>query len=458
MIMAVVKRKNLFIIVCIVVLNAGFSVAQDWPQWRGPNRDAKVTRFTVPDSWPEELTQKWKITVGEGTDATPALVGDRLYVFTRQGGEEVTLCLNADTGKEIWKDSYEAPANLSADRSHPGPRSSPAVADGMIVTFGISGTLSCLDAASGELKWRKNDFEGNLPRFNTAMSPVIVDGLCIGQFGGQEGGAVAAYELSTGNQKWKWDSPGTTQSSSNLMTVGDMKIAVVMTANNVVGINIADGALLWEIPFEAGRNRQCVTPIVDGQKVICCGGQGQGMKAVEIKKEGDKFTVNDLWTYSENYVEFGTPVLKNGYVFAVSRQDEYFCVNAENGQEAWIKSTALLDNMSNSNVTTVFAAMGGGRGGGMGGRGGRGGGMGGRGGRGGGMGGTAGYGTVVDAGSVLIGLIASGQLTVLEPNGKEYKELASYKVGDGPIYAYPVVSGNRIYVKDQTSLALWTVE
>jgi outer membrane protein assembly factor BamB len=331
----------------------------------------------------------------------------------------------------------------------------------MIVTFGISGTLSCLDASSGDLKWRKNDFPGSLPRFNTAMSPVIVDGLCIGQFGGQEGGAVVAYELSTGNQKWKWDSPGATHSSPNLMTVGDTKIAVVMIANSVVGINIADGALLWEIPFEAGRNRQCVTPIVDGQKVICCGGQGQGMKAVEIKKEGEKFTVNDLWTYSDNYVEYNTPILKDGFVFAVSNQDEYFCVNADTGQEAWINKpeTAFLNNISNSNVTAVFAAMGGGRGGAMGrGRGGRGG-MGGRGGRGGGgMGSTEGYGTIVDAGSVLIGLIASGQLTVLEPDGKEYKELAGYKVGDGPIYAYPVISGNRIYIMDQTSISLWTIE
>ena len=188
---------------CLILIFSVCAFAQDWPQWRGANRDARVTGFTVPGSWPEELTQKWKITVGEGTDSTPALVGDRLYVFTRVGGEEVLLCLNADTGKEIWKDSYEAAANVSADRAHPGPRSSPAVSGGMVVTFGISGALSCLDAASGDLKWRKNDFPGSLPRFNTAMSPVIVDGLCIGQFGGQEGGAVVAYELSTGNQKWK---------------------------------------------------------------------------------------------------------------------------------------------------------------------------------------------------------------------------------------------------------------
>ena len=68
--------------------------ADDWPQWRGPNRDNKVTGFTEPSTWPKELTQKWKVTVGLG-DASPVLVGDKIYVFTRQGGDEVTLCLDA---------------------------------------------------------------------------------------------------------------------------------------------------------------------------------------------------------------------------------------------------------------------------------------------------------------------------------------------------------------------------
>ena len=146
------------------------------------------------------------------------------------------------------------------------------MANGMVVTFGISGGLSCLDAASGDLKWRKNDFPGALPRFNTAMSPIIMDNLCIGQFGGRDNAAVVAYNLGDGEQKWKWNSPGASHSSPNVMTVAGTKMAVVMTANSVVGINIADGALLWQMPFDPGRGRQCVTPIVDGQVVICCGG------------------------------------------------------------------------------------------------------------------------------------------------------------------------------------------
>ena len=102
---------------------------QDWPQWRGANRDAKATGFIAPKSWPKELTQKWKTTVGQA-DATPALVGDKLYVFARQGGDEVTLCLDAATGKEVWSDRYAAQGATGPAAGHAGPRSSPTVSEG----------------------------------------------------------------------------------------------------------------------------------------------------------------------------------------------------------------------------------------------------------------------------------------------------------------------------------------
>src|SRR4029079_2800294 len=103
--------------------------ANDWPQFRGPGRDNKVIGFTPPATWPKELKQEWKVTVGDGV-ATPALVGDKLFVFTREGNSEVTRCLEAATGKEVWKDSYDEKFTPTADGSFPGPRSSPAVAEG----------------------------------------------------------------------------------------------------------------------------------------------------------------------------------------------------------------------------------------------------------------------------------------------------------------------------------------
>ena len=93
----------------LILIGAACACAQDWPQWRGPQRDGKVNGFTAPQAWPKELTQKWKVTVGSG-DATPALVDEKLYVFARQGDEEVTLCLSTVDGKELWRNKYAAQA------------------------------------------------------------------------------------------------------------------------------------------------------------------------------------------------------------------------------------------------------------------------------------------------------------------------------------------------------------
>ena len=108
--------------------------ADDWPQWRGPNRDAKAPSFTVPKSWPKELTQKWKVEVGDGV-ATPSLVGDKLYIFSRQEGGEIIRCLNTSDGKELWKEKYDSLGATGSASGFPGPRATPTVADGKAVTL-----------------------------------------------------------------------------------------------------------------------------------------------------------------------------------------------------------------------------------------------------------------------------------------------------------------------------------
>ena len=405
------NRTMVVLTACVVVMIASCALAQDWPQWRGTNRDAKAAGFTVPKTWPKELTQKWKVTVGQG-DATPALVGDKLYVFARQGGDEITLCLNAATGKEVWQDKYAAQAITGAPSSHPGPRSSPTVADGKVVTLGVGGILSCLDAATGKMLWRKDDFPGAWPKFFTAMSPIVVDGLCIAHLGKQGEGAIVAYDLAAGNQKWKWIGDGPAYASPVLMTVEGAKMIVAQTEKNIVAIAVADGKLLWEAPFAPqGMAYNAATPIVDGQTIIYTG-QGRGTKAVKIEKQGDGFAAKELWSNPENAVQFNSPVLKNGLLFGLSQRGNFFCINAQTGQTAWTDPT----------------------------------------------GGRGGFGSIVDAGSVVLALTSKSPLVAFEPNDKEYKELASFKVAENQTYAYPVVAGSRIFVKDQDSITLWTVE
>src|SRR5690349_22355018 len=104
-------RFSVGVVVGVVVFGiSSGSMGQDWPQWRGPNRDGKVSGFVAPASWPKQLSQVWKVSVGAGGDSTPALVGDRLYISSRQGDDEVMLCLSAADGKEIWRDKYPAAA------------------------------------------------------------------------------------------------------------------------------------------------------------------------------------------------------------------------------------------------------------------------------------------------------------------------------------------------------------
>ena len=409
--MKTVFQTGILWLACIVLLGGTqWAAGQDWPQWLGPNRDGKVAGFTAPQTWPDTLTQKWKVTVGNGC-ATPALVGDKLYVFTREGDNEILRCLNAATGEEVWKEGYQVEAISGPDaRQFSGPRSSPAVANGKIVTFGVTGILSCFNVTDHKLLWRKNDFSGT-PRFHTSASPFILDGLCIAYVGGSNNGALVAYDLTSGEQKWSWDQDGPAYASPVAATVDGVKTIIALSDSHVIAVNASDGKLLWEVPFEVQRMAyNAATPIVDGQRVIYAS-QGGGTVAVKLSKDGDGLKAQPLWTNPDNAVQFNTPVLKNGLVFSISADNKFVCINAENGQTAWTNPA----------------------------------------------GGQRGFGSIVDAGAVLIGLTNGSKLSVFEANAEAYREVASYKVSDGQTTAYPVVSGNRIFVKDEDSVILWTL-
>jgi outer membrane protein assembly factor BamB len=395
---------------CLVLIGTGCLFAQDWPQWRGPNRDGKATAFTAPATWPKALTRNWKIAVGTG-DATPALVGERLYVFTRQGDDEALLCLDAADGKEQWKSACAVEALSGPAARHPGPRGSPAVAEGKVVTLGARGTLSCVDAADGKLAWRNDELKA-VPMFFTGMSPIIVEGTCIAQVGGKGAGATIAFDLASGKPKWKRTGDGPAYASPVLMTADGVKQLVVQTESNLAGLALADGKLLWQVATPAQfRFYNSATPIVDGQTVIYTG-QGRGTKAVRIEKQGDGFAAKELWSNDKLGTGYNTPVLRDGLLFGLSDKGSLFCLDAKTGKTAWTDGTTRKDS----------------------------------------------FGSVVDAGSVMVALPSNSPLIFYKPGGKQYEELARYPVAEGPVYAHPVVSGKRIYIKDQNSLSLWTIE
>src|SRR5260370_28423792 len=323
----------------VLVLGASGVRAQDWPQWRGPNRDNKVTGFKEPKTWPKELTKKWSVKVGLG-DASPVLVGDKLFSFTRDGKEEVVRCLDAATGDEKWMDKYEADAVTGSGSGHPGPRSSPVVADGKVCTFGVGGTLSCYDADKGMKLWRKETKVH--PQFFTSASPIIVDGKCIQYIGGggrgSSKGDIVAYDLATGDEKWKWSGEGPAYGSPGLMSADKTNMLVTLDTKNLKDINAADGKLLWEAPFSAQYNSG--TPIIDGQKVICSG-PNAGTVEFKVQKKDDGFKAEQAWKQTKSAAGiYNTPVLKDGLLYGLTvaggggpmgrGPTRLFCMNTHN--------------------------------------------------------------------------------------------------------------------------------
>jgi outer membrane protein assembly factor BamB len=379
--------------------------ADDWPQWRGPNRDNKVTGFEVPEGWPQKLTKQWKIPVGEGLSG-PALVGDKLYVFTGQGNNEVIRCLDAASGKEVWKETYATrPVTgraIGPEQAAVGPRSAPAVADGKVCTFGVGGILSCLDTNDGKVLWR-HDTRAK-PKFYTSASPLITDGLCVVHTGTDGSGALTAFDLGTGATKWKWSGDGPSYGSPVVMTVGDSKQVVVLTERYLVGVSLADGKLLWKVSFTQGRY-QTATPVLDGATVILSG------SAYRIEKKGDEFSATQVWKDRAPH-QYSTPVLKDDVLYGFNASSRFiYCQDAKTGKVLW------------TNATTS---------------------------------GECGY--ILDVGPVLVALSSDSDLVVFKANKEAYKEVHRYKVADSPTWAEPILAGNRIYIKDKDSLTLWTIE
>ncbi len=385
------------------------AAGQDWPQWRGANRDGRIVGAVCPERWPEALSQRWSLEVGKG-DGTPLLVGGRLYCFTRQEPNEVVWCLNPADGEILWQAGY--PANLTPSgpsAKHSGPWSTPVIADGKLYTLGLGGILSCFNAVTGAEIWRKQsneDYQGIEFNGETAMSPLVEDGLCVVQIG-RKTCAIFAFEKESGAIKWRWDSDGSSFSSPVIMMAGGVKQLVTFTAKKLVGLALADGRLLWQMDYEAYQGNN-TTPVVDGSTLILTG-QSKGLSAVRIDRQGELFTVTPLWTNKPLSARFTTPVLKDGLLYGFN--GAIFCANVQDGNLVWQDPARRGPSAS-----------------------------------------------VLDGGEALWVLTYKGELVAFKPAGTEFHALGVYKVAEPEVWTHPIIAGKRIYIKDDLTLSLWSMD
>ena len=407
------KALGIYIVVAVA---SQVCFAQDWPQWRGPNRDGVVASFTAPKVWPDKLKTVWRVQAGIG-HSSPVVAGRRVYLHSRQEENEVASCFDLDTGKLIWHDSYPTPYTMNpAAMGHgKGPKSTPLVYENKLYTFGISGILSCYDATAGKLKWRKEfskQFKATSPLFGSATSPIAHNGLVIVHVGGHDSGALIAFNADTGEMKWSWKGDGPGYASPIVFGSGATAQIVTQTQKSIAGFSPQTGEQLWRIPFETEYVQNIITPVVYKQTLIFSG-LDKGTMAVRVIRVAGKWQAVTNWQNPDVSMYMSSPVASGDYLFGLShkRKGQFFCIDARTGKTLWTSDGRVGDNAA-----------------------------------------------IVAAGEFLFLLTDAAELLVARSHAILFEVLKKYSVADSPTWAHPVVTNKGILIKDRTTLALLSFE
>ena len=394
----------------LLLLLVPVTALADWPQWRGPNRDGRVSGVNLPKVWPQTLKETWKVTVGVG-HASPILVDGRVFVFARQGEEEVLMALDAATGKEQWRSSnavsYEM--NPAAVGHGKGPKSTPIVWNNRVYTLGITGVLSAHDVATGKVIWRRDfskQFPATSPLYGTAMSPVIEKGLLIAHVGGHDKGALIAFDASTGEPRWTYDGDGPSYASPIIATLAGVRQVVTFTQKELIGVDAASGKLLWKLSAKTSYDTNSITPILYRDTLIVSR-EEQGLFAFRIEKKGNQLLPVEVWNNRDNPLYLSTPVVENNRLigFSVRNRGMFFAMDADTGQTIW----------QSPGRTAESAAL-------------------------------------LGIGQSILAFTTNATLVVINPSLKTFEKQAEIEIAPSATWAHPVISRERILIKDETTL------
>ena len=382
-----------------------------WPQWRGPARDGVAASFNPPPAWPAQLTKKWQATVGLG-HASPVVEGTRIVVHTRLGNREVVTAYDLASGKQLWQDGVDAPyrVNPAATGHGPGPKSTPAIGGGRVFTMGVSGIFSAHDLATGKLLWRKA--APPVPQeYGTSTSPLVDGNTVIVFLGGQNGGALTAMDVATGNEKWRWagDVPGYT--SPIIATFAGVRQIVTQSESKVIGVSISDGKLLWEVPLKSPYNQNIVTPLIVNGQLINAAHENPTSAYRIVAGQGKGWSAEPVWRNEQIWMYMSSPAGSGNTIFGLSNKNrgQFFAIDATTGKTLWVSKGREAENAS-----------------------------------------------IVRAGNYLLLSTTNGELIVARPSTTAFEEIKRYTVTDSAMWAHPAYVGQNIIVKDVDKLVVWS--
>ena len=330
--------------ILLCVLFGKTSLAEDWSQWRGPNRDSQLSDAAWPSSLGDNLASVWE--KPHAPSYSGPVIHDGLVYTTEtidKASEKVTAYV-LETGEVAWSKEWPGAMAVPFFAAANGDwiRSTPTVTRDALVILGMRDVLVSLDPKSGDEQWRV-DFPKSMgtpmPSFGAVCSPIIDDGAVYVQ----TGGALVKLKLSDGSLIWQTLANGEGMMSSGafssptLATIAGKRQLVVQTREELCGVDLETGNVLWKQPIEAFRGMNILTPLVAGDRVFTSAHSGKA-QLFEIKHDNDdQWNVEELWV-QKSQAYMSSPVLMGDSIYIHLKNQRVASINLADGEIKWTSS------------------------------------------------------------------------------------------------------------------------
>jgi len=380
-----------------------------WGRFRGPAMDGRYDGGNIAIQWPADgLPLLWKQPVGGGY-ASFVVAEGRAFTIEQRRDREVVAAYDLTSGRELWVQAWTADfrETLGGD----GPRATPTLDEDRVYSLGATGELQALEAASGEVLWKRNILEDagadNL-QWGMSASPLIVDETVVMLPGGPDGSSVLAYDKRTGDVLWKSQDDQQAYTSPMLVTLSGQRQILVVSASRVMGLEPHDGSLLWEYPWVTNQGINVAQPLVlDESRVFVSAGYGHGAAVLVVSRDGSGFSARPAWSNTRMKNKFASSVLHQGHIYGL---DEAIlaCVDALTGQLKW-------------------------------------------------KGGRYGYGQLLLAAGHLIVLTERGELVLVKATPERHEEIEMFQAIEGKTWNHPAIADGVLLVRNANEMAAFRI-
>jgi outer membrane protein assembly factor BamB len=342
--------SRIFAAALLSLLSVVAARAEDWPQWRGTNRDGVWHESGIIEKFAsKELAPKWRVEIGAGY-CGPTVAKGRVYVMdrlTKPASIERVHCFDEPTGKKLWSYEYECPYGRIGYPA--GPRASVTISGGKAYALGATGRIHVFEAESGKILWQKDldqQYTIDMPIWGIAAAPLVFEDVVILQIGGQ-GACIVALKTENGDEAWRALGDRAQYTAPILIEQARQPVVLCWTGDSVAGLAPRSGKVLWRFPWKPVQMPIGIaTPVVEGDRVFFTSFYDGSLMLRLLQDRPDVEKVWQIAGRDEKNTEalhsiISTPVFENGYIYGVDSYGELRCLDAATGNRVWENRTAV---------------------------------------------------------------------------------------------------------------------